>query len=601
MMMQAINPNCIVGFSQQREYNGNSELHKTTFVAVLTKYLSMLSAETAKQAELVDELCEKEIAIKTFKSCLKSDLRSPDLRKTLREAGVVDLPETVPFSCLQFTMYQQMGRQELLPKNFTSDQLNQYFNELIKTYQLDKLIPLIYELTLTVLYKESLDLIKNGDKSSWEKVDHLQFLLAMSRGHWGNNTFTTIREWATFHLLEIRKKALEKHIPAYLHVYKLCCVCYVLLSEHHFVTFVGPNEDLDDYCLGILANTTKIDADGVENISCIDGNTHTDLIGNSPNGKYPDKEERSEVYSWEDLFQHCKTIPDCIKMWRTSETAEKHQWKIRDIYAAKKNEPSYTYSSIDFKMVMIALTDYLLKVTKKKQSINSSTNNTDLRINSFNIQPFRNETVPEKARMSGFPTPIELENSFYKFIEARVIIDQKKVKKRDDLVDSYVSSIMKEYDQKDTKEVLELKEQIKKDIESCLEKQTKENTTLLGCRFVFALLNDPAEADYTYEGILFYTNCHYGDNLIQLQDQETLSMLCEKCRKKTIQLETDLLRKLYEQDKNCYFEMLKVANCKMRARQIYPYQNIGRLKLSRDVAGKQTIELQELPSLNNIL
>lgn len=33
--------------------------------------------------------------------------------------------------------------------------------------------------------------------------DHLQFLVTVLRGHWGKNSLDVIKEWATFHLMEM--------------------------------------------------------------------------------------------------------------------------------------------------------------------------------------------------------------------------------------------------------------------------------------------------------------------------------------------------------------------------------------------------------------
>ena len=142
-------------------------------------------------------------------------------------------------------------------------------------------------------------------------------------------------------------------------------------------------------------------------------------------------------------------------------------------------------------------------------------------------------------------------------------------------------------------------------IENRVKKQRKEYESLFGCRFIFAQFDNAVQA--TYEGTLFYTDCHYGDNLIQLLDEEMLSSLCEGCRQKAIETEEKLLRTLSEANKHkicafkskvCYFEMLQAAFLKIRKQQIYPFQNIGRLTLSRKLDGKQTIKLQSPHDFN---
>ena len=42
--------------------------------------------------------------------------------------------------------------------------------------------------------------MRTGDKSTWENIDPLQFLVAVLQGHWGKNSFTDIKTWAIYHL-----------------------------------------------------------------------------------------------------------------------------------------------------------------------------------------------------------------------------------------------------------------------------------------------------------------------------------------------------------------------------------------------------------------
>ena len=67
----------------------------------------------------------------------------------------------------------------------TVDELSKVCSEKIKELQLHRIIPLVCEIQFIKLLKDTLKLMRTGDKSSWEKIDPLQFLIAALRGHWG--------------------------------------------------------------------------------------------------------------------------------------------------------------------------------------------------------------------------------------------------------------------------------------------------------------------------------------------------------------------------------------------------------------------------------
>ena len=224
----------------------------------------------------------------------------------------------VPLSCLQLAMYSPMivdsnraySEIDIKQVNLKSaGELDKWCRHKIREQQLHKLIPLIGEIGLLNLTKDTLKLMESGDTNLWKKIDHLQFLITALRGHWGINSFAVIKEWATFHLMEAMRE-LElwlmlknkpdyveyKHLLVYstkvswsydytwhidnlkiqlfrkevakpdhrqvrvkdqieccIHRYKLCCMCYTLMSGDHFVRFVKPHEQYHRF--GILACT----------------------------------------------------------------------------------------------------------------------------------------------------------------------------------------------------------------------------------------------------------------------------------------------------------------------------------------------------------
>ena len=226
--------------------------------------------------------------------------------------------EDIPLSCLQLAMYSPMivdsnrAYSEIDIKHVnlkSAGDLDKWCGHKIREQRLHKLIPLICEIGLLNLTKDTVKLMESGDTSSWRKIDHLQFLIAVLRGHWGMNSFAVIKKLATFHLMEamkelqlwlilkkkpnyaeyenllvystkvswnydynwhidnlkiqlFRKEAVKldhhqvrvkDHIEHYIHRYKLCCMCYTLMCGDHFVRFVEPDEQYHQF--GILACT----------------------------------------------------------------------------------------------------------------------------------------------------------------------------------------------------------------------------------------------------------------------------------------------------------------------------------------------------------
>ena len=76
-----------------------------------------------------------------------------------------------------------------------------------KKLRLHEIISLICEVKFIKLFEKTLKLMRTGDKSSWENIDPLQFLVAVLQGHWGKNSLTDIKTWAIYHLKEVMKKA----------------------------------------------------------------------------------------------------------------------------------------------------------------------------------------------------------------------------------------------------------------------------------------------------------------------------------------------------------------------------------------------------------
>lgn len=314
----------------------------------------------------------------------------------------------IPLSCMQFAMcnpmviYQSLSteisqrrvslhsvkgqihkRQAELVKTLTAKmkgELDKKCKEKIREYQFHKLIPLIYEIDFIKLSNKTIGLLKNGNANSWREIDHLQFLIAVLRGHWGKNRLAVIKEWAAFHLMEMMSDLeINPQDEFSLHKYKLCCMCYVLLCDDHFVSIAKPDDSF-----GILAwrtvNLTSppvfvrlampaLQQEPITDVSficvtpvsqCFEEIQFT--IHFLPlSGKFLDDDDE---LSWTQLYRHCKIIPDCEELYNH----ERQTWIIGNRTAHGEIDDQYNYKRNDFRLAVGALSDYA-KTDNIKQQI----------------------------------------------------------------------------------------------------------------------------------------------------------------------------------------------------------------------------------------
>ena len=631
---QLLYPKCIVGFYQRRVYV--EELLETNLVVGLRNFLCIIPYYKGKFPFETDprfmtgkatnvyglestETNYKQLAIKAF-ACAKLNEHDPttfvndsenlNLVEILHQAGFYPTIDNyvIPVSYFQLAMFHPMMlNSAVCPINIS---MNSIINTLpVKTfceldihcmkesrkYLLNKIIPLILEIGLIKLCSRSLDLIKKGTTKSWMSVDHLQFLLAMLRGYWGRNSLPVIREWSTFHLMEMMdvcnkdKKDLDD--PYYLHQYKLCCICYALLCEHHFVRFAEYGEDY--YKFGILAFSTLGDTQKYYYQVTFDGYIRTTdhEIVHRPNTfdlPHPSAPFKGTELPWDQLFSHCQSIEDCVNLHKNN-TA----WEISDLVpdgagagGAAAGNGSYTYESLDFKLAMIALADQFLR----KRT---------LRTRSYNVKDFRNEDnrcqgimkIFDEAHMSYFTVQGE-----YTFVEMRVIIDKSKFKAKKYMGgedDSKFQSILECY----TEHKEEAVRQFTIDnVHQKLIQYKNLNFGLDACRFVFARFNESQLIDQStpIQGILFYTDNHYGQNLIDFANIHALQH--QEC-KDSLQAvpNKSFMNKLHKLCAVCLYRMQQIIIDNIINRRItykFPFVKAGRLTLHHQDQTLVRIELE---------
>ena len=533
----------------------------------------------------------------------------------------------------------------------TVDELSKVCSEKIEELQLHRIMPLVCEIKFIKLLKDTLKLMRTGDKSSWEKIDPLQFLIAVLRGHWGQIKADIIKKWATYYLKKSMSN-VKKDNPEALHQYKLCCMCFVLLFEDSFVRFVKDEKDYHQYVIIVCIKEKNKLNDVIKT-----DDSPQSLPDESPTPFPPDKDPLS---CWVDLLQHCKPISDCVDLYN-KDNHPNYKWAIGNRYGPKlgQQENTYDYKYAEFLLVMGALSD---ECQKKEDA---------LRRICYHVSEFENKNDKEKGRMKCFtddPKDIEeMDKTIVKklfivkseieglsFIETRLLLDCSKQNQKLDkkLQGDKVNLIEKLLDlyKKDpamwhlpdvptleevTKTTLyEAAEDTSDDtllnqvIGRCLHQacatlsierslcQAVKNCTatnwdkVSSCRFVFAQFM--TDKKHEIKGILFYTETHYGDNLIdfneeQLDELDELKCTCynkkTNCYKMVTKLITprpvsrkNLLKAITTLKGPCRYRMLQITIKQMKDEKIliFPFVKVGRLTLTYDENGQlKRIDLEK--------
>ena len=511
-MSHLLTPKCLVAFYQRRVYV--KELCKTSLVVGLRNYLYLqceLFKSVIKVTEEVNK-CKRYAAIQAF-GCAKLSLASNSSDPTvfINDCNMQNLAEIfcemfkdtgdrIPLSALQLAIYHQIVLgSDMCPVSISMksvikadkvEELDKKCIAKIREHQIHEIVPLILELRLLKLYEDSLDCIRQGDPDSWKKVDHLQFLLAMLRGHWGLNNLTIIRKWATFHLMKMMSECDEDKMKddTYLHKYKLCCICYVLLCEHHYVRFVEPGED--NHKFGILAYVRFFDfpsghgsvwyesSDDMHSITC-DGYTSNTKCLFKPHflptshGKYPGRGELP--HSWFDLFAKCCRTRYCAEMWNNG-----NPWRIKNsLFHGSK----YPYVRFDFKLAMVALYEHLQHLAEHDPRI------LPIRSHCYGIKRFYNTNNSVQNAIQYFP------RNEYTLYEMKVFINIWQMQQEQQIVQLYNYVARPD------------------DTMQKIQEHTRNWYKLSACRFVFYATENPADGNEKI-GILYFTDNHYGHNLI---------------------------------------------------------------------------------------
>ena len=671
--MSYLLPECcrpILAFYQRQVYI--DELEHTSLMVGIQYYLRMRYGKEHHQIN--GPISKKKIALCAFglaKSVISSLPMDPTVFINDRDGENLiqklhDLKaEAVPLSCMQLVMYSPMvvdskeswylktkAKEEILKKHWYKpvilpehscpehelviddvlkqlyqedmklasegikiDELSKLCQEKIKQLQLHEIISLICEIKFIKLFEKTLELMRTGDKSSWEKIDPLQFLVAVLRGHWGKNSLTNIKTWATYHLKGVMKKA--KSNVKILHQYQLCCICFVLLFEDSFLRFAKQDET---YYQHEIIVCTKLS--GEENTYTLYDITDTGYVSvksvlpfhNLPDpGTFPTDD--NPLSSWVDLLQHCEYKADCISLCNEKEHPK---WAIGNRLGPKMQQgDQYSYKYEELLLAMGALSDGCQKILKETDKVT--------RQKLYNAKEFFDEDNEEKGYMAFFrdepahidPSTSEEGSSKIReisYTESKLLIhaERKFWKKLDE--DQVIKDLLRSYHNDPALSCI-ADEQTLRDAKSNSELNHEKVSS---CRFVFAKFI--TSVNNVIKGILFYTDTHYGHNLIDFNKAhlDKLKKECtrrrkDKCfnqlppalqipseqREGGILLDEDWIEGIKCLCGPCRYRMLKITIKEMEKTKTFPFIKVGRLTLryNDDNTRLTKVELDECAEL----
>ena len=492
--------------------------------------------------------------------------------------------------CTHAVIYEVLQQLKSHHHAITIDELSKICWDKIERLHLHKIIPLICEIKFIRLFKDTLELLGSENEESWKKIDPLQFLVALLHGHWGKNSLTDIRTWATYHLTQITANATKDDI---VHKYKLCCMCFVLLFEGSSVQFVEPTEK--NYKIIVC---TKEDNEWV-NISDKFSQQSLKFLPD-PCDSFPAK---GKLAGWVDLLQHCKYEAECVKLYKKVNNEwtirNNYRMNIKNLHQPRNNlqqprDNQYHYKYEELLLCLGALSDGVLhghKIIKDKT----------LRQDCYNAKLFHNEDNTESGFMQCFDRQYilhsmsiqELQNDL-SYTEIKLILNGENILKK-----QWTTQLLSSYqkDQWPEMETVANNDTLHKAIES-----SKNHKIISACRFVFAQFLMPiTQTNKEVKGILFYTDSHYGQNWIEFNETKLQSIADDctdspECHKKT---EIEKLLEQKKQDNVSEDTVLKAVRklcipCRYRMQKIiiedpgmneFPFIKAGLLTLKYDLSG----------------
>ena len=353
--------------------------------------------------------------------------------------------------------------------------LNEKCKAALKHKKLYEIIELSCELQLLQVTEETFKLLR---ANNWDKVDHLQFFVAMLQGYWGKNDDRKLRECATRHLMKVMKQIWDtvNNLREYdLHIYRLCCVGYCLFSPEAHIMFADVHDKYND-TFGCLFLRTEFDPGNPKVI------TH---VGYYANGMAvpPCLTRLSALPScedelpWVDVIDLCRKNIEFVELFNDNENRNHFS-----MHNYKGNRTGYSYSHDDLMMALKALKDSFFP-TEAAREMDQQQRLMYL----YCVKEFKNQYDKTLGYMKTFKFSNGI--SFDKFVEMRVIHDIDEIEnsniERTNLIKTHVMAW----------------------------------PMVCRCRFVFAYTDHYNRNEEAKLGLLYLTECHYGQDLIEKTPQ----------------------------------------------------------------------------------
>ena len=402
---------------------------------------------------------------------------------------------------------------------------------------------LVTELLQLQVSKQTLVSLREG---KWQDIGHLQYFTAILNGYWGKNHVSIIKDCAAYYLQKIMED-LDKHKSgtdnALLHRYHLCCVAFCMFSRRYFLYFPKQNHPYKKF--GFLLWSEFHNDSGY----LITPKGFLSFSGLNCAMEIPKDISwlsHDQPIPWIVNFDKCEVNQDFFNLYESQKKicAAKKQGKQNvhpvmtlEMRNYKTPEGCYHYTGSDFKRALTQLRlGVLLIETQGRKALKEKNN-------FYEIKVFSNTDDRNKGYVQSFY------NTGYNCVEMRVIHDKKKLEsKGKDLTPEYIK---------------------------CWEQVSR-------CRFVYTYypLDDTEGANCVYEGDLYFTNCHYGWDLIP--DSEVNDALTKMDKKKYTK---ERLNKMKFYDKLDSMNIkdvyrLQVSNS-AKSTVLFPFEKIGKLTLNK--------------------
>ena len=490
MKISQMGSKAIFGFYQRRIYP--DELVETSLVLGIRNYFHIQNYFREQNRLDPSNPCpEKRIIIQRSFACASLDIipkddpsifandsdepgTSQNFFKVFRKFTTNGNP--IPLACLQLALFHVFTVEKC---NNGHPTINTFIDKIkqldvskveeecrseLKKRQLDQIISQTTEILLLPVLQDTLDKLKDGH-GRWRDVDPLQFMIATLHGYWGKNSYSTMRKCAQFHYNKLKPADLDAMGTMSeddVHRYHLGSIVLCLFCENTYVSFDVQNEKLA-FCVGLsdpkLAHKIEsLDDKHYQNLP-FDGVEPITITISFSSENVTSIPEQSRELVWEsEHYKHMREPSDRFIKLLNE--------NVPVSISNEKISNAFTYTTKNFKDALDILQISLLPLLQA-QGTEYDINETE---DPYYVKKFDNKCSQSEGRMKCFkPWPPDTAIQ-YKYAEMRII-------------DNKPPEISR-------------------------------------CRFVYQYHHNTKKK--CCAGILYFTNSHYGWDLIKEDDMDKI-------------------------------------------------------------------------------